>query len=60
MPPFRVLIAAVTLLLWASPAAAALPIPPPPDHRVNDYAGALSQEEFEVAARIRDQIRDME
>jgi uncharacterized protein len=57
MPPYRVLIAAVALLLWASPAAAALPIPPPPDHRVNDYAGALSQAERE---RLEDKLHQRE
>jgi uncharacterized protein len=57
MPPFRVLIATLALLLWASPAAAALPIPPPPDHRVNDYAGALSPAERE---RLEDMLRQHE
>jgi uncharacterized protein len=57
MLPFRMLIAALALLLWASPAAAALPIPPPPDHRVNDYAGALSPAERE---RLEDKLRQRE
>lgn len=57
MPRFRVLIAALALLLWASPAAAALPIPPPPDRRVNDYAGALSPAERE---RLEDKLRQRE
>ena len=37
-------LASALLLLagLAAPTAAALPIPPPPDHRVNDYAGALT------------------
>ena len=47
MPRSRVFLLVFALLLWAGPAAAALPIPPPPDHRVNDYAGALAPAERE-------------
>ena len=38
----RVAPAVLLLALLAGPGAAALRIPPPPDHRVNDYAGALT------------------
>jgi uncharacterized protein len=38
-------------------AAAALPIPPPPDHRINDYAGVLSAGERE---RLEDKLRARE
>ena len=34
--------ALLVLVALAGPAAAALPIPPAPDHRINDYAGVLS------------------
>ena len=34
--------ALLLLAVLAAPGAAALRIPPPPDHRVNDYAGALA------------------
>ena len=34
--------ALLLLAVLAAPGAAALRIPPPPDHRVNDYAGALT------------------
>ena len=35
-------LATLLLALLAAPGAAALSVPPPPDRRVNDYAGALS------------------
>jgi uncharacterized protein len=35
-------LATLLLVLLAVPGAAALPVPPPPDRRVNDYAGALT------------------
>ena len=41
----RVAPALLLLVLLAVPGAAALRIPPPPDHRVNDYAGALTPAE---------------
>ena len=37
--------------------SAALPIPPPPDHRINDYAGVLSADE---RARLEDTLRARE
>ena len=37
--------ALLLLALLAVPGAAALRIPPPPDRRINDYAGALSPAE---------------
>ncbi|MGH7401794.1 MAG: TPM domain-containing protein, partial [Candidatus Rokuibacteriota bacterium] len=37
-----VVLATLLLTALAGPAAAALSIPPPPDRRVNDYAGALA------------------
>jgi uncharacterized protein len=45
------------LAALAGEAAAALPVPPPPDHRVNDYAGVLSapeRERLESALRSRE------
>jgi uncharacterized protein len=41
----RVAPALLLLVVLAGPGAAALRIPPPPDHRVNDYAGALTPAE---------------
>ena len=38
----RPVAAALLLALLAGPGAAALRIPPPPDRRINDYAGALA------------------
>jgi uncharacterized protein len=38
----RALLATLLLALLATPGAAVLPVPPPPDRRVNDYAGALT------------------
>jgi len=38
----RAILATLLLALLAGPGAAALPIPPPPDRRVSDYAGALA------------------
>jgi uncharacterized protein len=35
-------LATLLLVLLAAPGAVALPVPPPPDRRVNDYAGALT------------------
>ena len=35
-------LATLLLALLAAPGAAALSVPPPPDRRVNDYAGALA------------------
>jgi uncharacterized protein len=42
---------------FAGAASAALPIPPPPDHRINDYAGVLSADE---RARLEDALRTRE
>ena len=38
----RLALALLLLAALAAPGAAALRIPPPPDHRVSDYAGALA------------------
>ncbi len=38
----RVVLVALLLAGLAAPAAAALRVPPPPDRRINDYAGALT------------------
>ncbi len=38
----RAILATLLLALLAAPGAAALPVPPAPDRRVNDYAGALA------------------
>jgi uncharacterized protein len=53
----RPLLAALLLLALAGPAEAALPIPPPPDHRINDYAGVLSAGE---RGRLEDTLRGRE
>lgn len=53
----RALFAALLLVVSAEPAGAALPIPPPPDHRINDYAGALSVADRE---RLEDKLRARE
>src|SRR3984893_7438583 len=45
------------LLCAAAVAWAALPIPPAPDRRINDYAGALSAED---RARLEDKLRARE
>src|SRR5205809_2292579 len=50
----------LVLLLFAvlvGPAGAALPIPPPPDHRINDFAGVLSAAERE---RLEEKLRSWE
>jgi uncharacterized protein len=50
----------LALLLFAAlggAASASLPIPPPPDHRINDYAGALSADE---RTRLEDKLRARE
>jgi len=47
----------IFLAALAGPAAAALPIPPAPDHRINDYAGVLSAAERE---RLEDKLRSRE
>jgi uncharacterized protein len=48
---------AVLLAALAGTASGALPIPPPPDHRVNDYAGALSAGD---RSRLEDKLRARE
>jgi uncharacterized protein len=53
----RPLLAALILAALGGAASASLPIPPPPDHRVNDYAGALSAGE---RARLEDKLRARE
>ena len=57
MRPSRPLLAALLLAALAGVASAALPIPPPPDRRINDYAGALSADE---RARLDDTLRARE
>src|SRR5499433_4372639 len=51
------LAALLLLAALAAPAAAALPIPPAPDHRINDYANVLSAAE---RARLEDLLRARE
>jgi uncharacterized protein len=51
-------LALLAVLLCAATAAwAALKIPPPPDHRINDYAGALTASDRE---RLEDKLRQRE
>jgi uncharacterized protein len=57
MRPSRPLLAVLLLAALAGAASAALPIPPPPDRRINDYAGALSADE---RARLEDTLRARE
>jgi uncharacterized protein len=47
----------VLLLCATSLASAALPVPPAPDRRINDYAGVLSAED---RARLEDKLRARE
>jgi len=53
----RPLLAALLFAALGGVASASLPIPPPPDHRINDYAGALSADE---RARLEDKLRTRE
>jgi uncharacterized protein len=53
----RAFLAALVVTLVAAAASAGLPIPPPPDHRINDYAGVLSADE---RARLEDKLRARE
>ena len=53
----RWLLAALVLAVLGGAASASLPIPPPPDHRINDYAGALSADE---RTRLEDKLRSRE
>jgi uncharacterized protein len=53
----RPLLVALLLAALAGAASAALPIPPPPDRRINDYAGVLSAAE---RARLEDTLRARE
>ena len=57
MRPSRPLLAALLLAVLAGVASAALPIPPPPDRRINDYAGVLSADE---RGRLEDTLRARE
>jgi uncharacterized protein len=57
MRPRRPLLAMLLLAALAGAASAALPIPPPPDRRINDYAGVLSAGE---RARLEDKLRARE
>jgi uncharacterized protein len=57
MRPSRPLLAVLLLAALAGAASAALPIPPPPDRRINDYAGVLSGDE---RARLEDTLRARE
>ena len=43
--------------MLAAPGAAALRIPPPPDHRINDYAGALSPADRDRLEQTADRAR---
>ncbi len=56
-PRHHWLAALLVLAALGAPAAAALPIPPAPDHRINDYAGVLSAAERE---RLEDKLRSRE
>src|SRR5215475_6417764 len=53
----RRLLAVLVLVGLAGVALAALPIPPPPDHRINDYANALDAAE---RTRLEDLLRARE
>jgi uncharacterized protein len=53
----RAVLAAALLLLLVSTAVAELRVPPPPDHRINDYAGALSASERQ---RLEQKLIDRE
>ena len=53
----RPLLAALLFAALGGVASASLPIPPAPDHRINDYAGALSADE---RARLEDKLRTRE
>ena len=51
------LLLALPLAALVGAALAALPIPPPPDHRINDYAGVLSADD---RARLEEKLRARE
>ena len=53
----RRLLALAFLAALVGTAAAALPIPPPPDHRINDFAGVLPAAERE---RLEEKLRSWE
>jgi len=57
MRPRRPLLAVLLLAALAGAALAALPVPPPPDRRINDYAVVLSGDE---RARLEDTLRARE
>lgn len=57
MVAVRALLTALVLVASAAPTWAALPIPPKPDHRINDYAEALSAAERD---RLEDKLRQRE
>src|SRR5262250_832854 len=52
-----VLVALAGSAALAGPVGAALPIPPAPDHRINDYAGVLSAADRD---RLEDKLRSRE
>src|SRR5499425_2651767 len=56
-PRHQQLAALLLFAALAGPAAAALPIPPAPDHRINDYAGVLSAADRD---RLEDKLRSRE
>jgi uncharacterized protein len=53
----RLLLVGLLVAALAGAASAALPIPPPPDRRINDYAGVLSADE---RTRLEDALRARE
>src|SRR5215813_4385858 len=56
-PRYRWFAALLVLVALAGPVEAALPIPPAPDHRINDYAGVLSAADRD---RLEDKLRSRE
>ena len=53
----RLLLLALPLAALVGAALAALPIPPPPDHRINDYASVLSTDD---RGRLEEKLRARE
>jgi uncharacterized protein len=56
-PRYRWFAALLVLVALAGPVGAALPIPPAPDRRINDYAGVLSAADRD---RLEDKLRSRE